>query len=141
MSGAVVVNGRFLRAKPTGVHRVARSLLGELRTRTDATVYAPRTINDPAVGRRLWAPPGRIGDHLWEQVVLPAAASGAPIVSLGNTAPVVARRAAIMVYDLATRVGPEWFRRELRLYGAMSVAAARNTSSKRTYVLPVRAAA
>jgi glycosyltransferase involved in cell wall biosynthesis len=125
VSGAVVVNGRFLRAKPTGVHRVARSLLDELRTRADATVYAPRTIDDPAVGRRLWAPPGRIGDHLWEQVVLPAVASGTPIVSLGNTAPVVARRAGVMVYDLATRVGPQWFRRELRLYGAMSVAAAR----------------
>ena len=125
MSDALVVNGRFLRAKPTGVHRVARSLLHELRSRTDATVYAPRTIDDSAVGRRLWAPPGRVGDHVWEQFLLPIAASRTPIVSLGNTAPVVARRAAVMVYDLATRVGPEWFRRELRLYGAMSVAAAR----------------
>lgn len=125
MSRPLAVNGRFLRAKPTGVHRAARSLLAELRTRTDATVYAPRTIDDPAVGRPLWAPPGRVGDHFWEQVVLPAAARGTPIVSLGNTAPVVARHAAVMVYDLATRIGPQWFRRELRLYGAMSVAAAR----------------
>jgi glycosyltransferase involved in cell wall biosynthesis len=44
---------------------------------------------------------------------------------LGNTAPIVARHSAVMVYDLATRVGREWFRRELRLYGAMSLAAAR----------------
>jgi glycosyltransferase involved in cell wall biosynthesis len=46
-------------------------------------------------------------------------------LSLANTAPVAARRSAVMVHDLATRVGPEWFRRELRLYGALSLAAAR----------------
>lgn len=125
MSASFVVNGRFLRAQPTGVPRMARALLRELRSRVDVEVAAPRTITDREVDRRQWAPPGRAGDHFWEQAVLPAAAGKVPVVSLANTAPIVARRSAVTVYDLATRVGPQWFRRELRLYGAMSLAAAR----------------
>jgi len=126
---ALVVNGRFLRAQPTGLHRVARSLLGELRLRLDVTVAAPRSVDDAEVDVRQWAPPGRAGDHLWEQFVLPMSMRDQPIVSLANTAPVVARRSAVMVHDLATRVGPQWFRRELRVYGALSLAAARRADA------------
>ena len=122
---ALVVNGRFLRAQPTGLHRVARSLLTELNARVETSVFAPNGVDDPAVDRRQWAPRGRAGDHVWEQIVLPIAARNAPVVSLANTAPLAARRSAVMVHDLATRVGPQWFRRELRLYGAMSLSAAR----------------
>ena len=57
--------------------------------------------------------------------MLPSSAGRTPVVSLANTAPIAARRSAVTVYDLATRVGPQWFRRELRVYGAMSLAAAR----------------
>ena len=121
----LAVNGRFLKAQPTGLHRVARALLRELRTRADLTVLAPQGVEDPEVDRALWAPPGRAGAHLWEQVALPVAARRHAIVSLANTAPIGARRSAVMVHDLATRVGPQWFRREMRLYGAMSLAAAR----------------
>ena len=122
---ALVVNGRFLRAQPTGLHRVARSLLAELGARVDTAVFAPEGVDDPAVDRHQWAPPSRVGDHTWEQIVLPIAARATPVVSLANTAPLAARRSAVMVHDLATRVGPQWFRRELRLYGALSLAAAR----------------
>jgi len=121
----VVLNGRFLRAQPTGLHRVARSLATELRARVDTTVLAPRGVDDPAVDRTQWAPPGRAGDHVWEQIVLPIAARSCPVVSLANTAPLMAPQSAVMVHDLATRVGPQWFRRELRAYGALSLAAAR----------------
>jgi glycosyltransferase involved in cell wall biosynthesis len=72
-----------------------------------------------------WAPAGRVGDHVWEQIMLPVAARRVPVVSLANTAPLAARHSAVMVHDLATRVGPQWFRRELRVYGALSLAAAR----------------
>jgi glycosyltransferase involved in cell wall biosynthesis len=50
------------------------------------------------------------------------------VLSLANTAPVALRRAAVVVYDLATLVGPAWFRRDMRLYGRVSLAAARRAT-------------
>ena len=123
------MNGRFLRATPTGLHRVARSLLSALRQHgVPVEVLVPGDVDDPLADRRLPAPPGRAGDHLWEQLILPLAARRNPVLSLANTAPVARRRAAVLVHDLATVVNPQWFRRELRLYGAISLAAARRAT-------------
>jgi len=91
----------------------------------DAEVLAPDGTTDPLVDRTVWAPPGRAGQHLWEQVALTRAAGRSPVLSLANTAPVAAPVGIVTVHDLATRVGPEWFRPELRLYGHLVVAAAR----------------
>ena len=122
----MVVNGRFLRARPTGLHRVARQLLAAGRAAgLGVEVVVPSGTTDPLADRTLWAAPGRPGQHLWEQAVLPAAAGRRPLLSLANTAPIGARAGVVMVHDLATRVGPEWFRGEMRLYGAIVVAAAR----------------
>jgi len=121
-----VVNGRFLRAAPTGLHRTARSLLDAARkTGANLEVFAPPGVNDPRVDRTLPAPAGRFGDHVWEQVVLPAAARGRPVLSLANTGPLATRRAAVMVHDLAPLVGPGWFAPAMRAYGALVAAAAR----------------
>ena len=123
----IVVNGRFLRSpRPTGMHRVARSVVDAARAGgLDAAVLAPPGIDDPRVDRVVWSPPGRLGDHLWEQVSLPLAAHGRPVLSLLNTAPVVLRRAATMVHDLAFKVGPQWFSAGGRVYGEVVMAAAR----------------
>lgn len=122
----MIVNGRFLRARPTGLHRVARQLLAAARAAgLDAEVLVPAGAADPSADRSLPALPGRAGQHAWEQVELPLAAGRRPVVSLANTAPVMARRGVVTVHDLATHVGPQWFRPELRLYGRIVVAAAR----------------
>jgi glycosyltransferase involved in cell wall biosynthesis len=123
----IVVNGRFLRAAPTGLHRVARALLDAARAGgLEAEVLAPSGVTDPRVDRHLPAPwAGRPGDHLWEQVVLPAVAGSRPVLSLANTSPLTARHSAVVVHDLAPTVHPEWFRPELRLYGRMVLAGAR----------------
>jgi glycosyltransferase involved in cell wall biosynthesis len=124
---SLAVNGRFLRTpRPTGMHRAARSLLVAARRRgLDAEVLVPPGIDDPLADRTVWGPPGRFGDHAWEQLTLPAATRGRPLLSLLNTAPVAHRRAAVTVYDLAFAVHPEWFRRSIRVYGAVVMAAAR----------------
>lgn len=122
----MIVNGRFLRARPTGLHRVARQLLSAAQDAGLATeVLVPAGTTDPLADRSLPAVPGRAGQHAWEQVELPLAAGRRPVLSLANTAPVWARRGVVTVHDLATRVGPQWFRPELRLYGRLAVAAAR----------------
>jgi glycosyltransferase involved in cell wall biosynthesis len=110
----IVVNGRFLRATPTGLHRVARSLL-------DAATAA-------GLDAELVGPPeasGRLTAHLWEQVVLPRLAGERRVLSLVNTAPVFARHGVVLVHDLAPLVGPQWFSREMRVYGPVVLAAAR----------------
>jgi glycosyltransferase involved in cell wall biosynthesis len=125
-SAPVVINGRFLRARPTGLHRVARRLVVAAReSGLHAEVLAPTGTDDPLADRTSWAPPGRVGQHLWEQAALVAAAGRRPIVSLANTAPLAAAVGIVTVHDLATRVGPQWFRPELRLYGHLVLAAAR----------------
>jgi len=127
---AVVVNGRFLRATPTGLHRVARNLVRALRASgTAVEVLVPPGVQDPLADRTVWSVPGRPGDHLWEQLVLPAVAGRRVVLSLANTAPVAARRGVVMVHDLATVVGPAWFRPELRLYGQLSLLAARRAEA------------
>jgi glycosyltransferase involved in cell wall biosynthesis len=122
----IAVNGRFLRGTPTGLHRVARSLLDAARARgLAAEVFAPTGVDDARVDRVLASPPGLAGDHLWEQVVLPAATRGRVVLSLANTAPVAAGRGGVMVHDLAPLVGPHWFAPRMRVYGRIALLAAR----------------
>ncbi len=134
MTAPLVVNGRFLAARVTGLHRTARSLLDAARL--DADVYAPPGTDDPRVTARLPAPPGRAGGHVFEQVVLPAAARGRPILSLTNTAPLASARGLVMIHDLAPLVGPQWFARSMVLYLQLVLAAARRAE----HVLTVSAA-
>ena len=124
---SVVVNGRFLRATPTGLHRTARSLLvALLDAGLEAEVAAPADVDDPLVDLRLPAPAGgRLGDHLWEQVSLPRHAGNRPVVSLANTAPLAAGRGVVLVHDLGPLVGPHWFSPSMQLYGGAVLAAAR----------------
>jgi glycosyltransferase involved in cell wall biosynthesis len=125
----VVVNGRFLGARTTGVQRTARGLLEAARTEgLDFTVMAPSGVEDRLVDRTTPALRGRFAGNVWEQVVLPIAARRRAVLSLANTAPVALRRAAVVVHDLATLVEPRWFRRDMLLYGKISLAAARRAS-------------
>jgi glycosyltransferase involved in cell wall biosynthesis len=122
----VVVNGRFLRAQPVGLHRVARKMLdAAIDAGLALRVFAPPGVDDARVDRRPWAPPGRYGDHVWEQVSLPIAARGRLVLSLANTAPLSTWRSAVLVHDLAPLVGPQWFTRSTVAYARLVVAAAR----------------
>lgn len=133
---ALVVNGRFLKRRATGLHRVGRGLIDALRgSGVELDVVAPVGTDDPRVDRTTPAPPAA-ADILWEQVVLPFAARGRPILSLANTAPLATPRGALMVHDLAPLVGPEWFGRRGRAYGRLTLAAARRS---RCVVAPSRA--
>ena len=119
-----VVNGRFLSQRPGGLQRTARSLLEALRDEgVPLEVVAP--LPDRLADRVKPAPAGRLGGQLWEQVVLPRAAAGRPVLSLANTAPLAARGATVVVHDLAPLTDPSWFRPSMRVYGRMVLAGAR----------------
>lgn len=125
-----IVDGRFLAGQVTGLHRVARSLLSAARDAgLDAQVWAPRPTAprdaaDPLVDRTFPLPGGRLGGRVWEQLVLPTAARGSTVVSLTNTAPLLAP-GVVMVHDLAASVGPQWFAHSMRSYAATVLAGAR----------------
>ena len=130
----LLVNGRFLRARPTGLHRVGRALLDAARAAgLEAEVVAPRGVADPRVDRHVRTPPGRAGDHAFEQVLLPALARGRRILSLTNTAPVRARHGIVAVHDLAMVSHPEWYARSMRAYAWLVVAAARRAEIVLTF--------
>jgi glycosyltransferase involved in cell wall biosynthesis len=120
-----VIDGRFLAARPTGLHRVARSFVVAARDAgLDAEVWAPTGTTDALADRLIRAPHGRVGGRVWEQIVLPVAARGRPIWSLTNTAPLVSP-GVVVVHDLAANIGPEWFAGSMRTYASTVLASAR----------------
>ena len=122
----MVVNGRFLRGAATGIHRVGRGLVDGARAAgLPLEVFAPSGADDPRVDRAVWAPPGRLGEHVWEQILLPRAAGRRPIISLANTAPLAVRRSVVMIHDLGWEIDPAWFSRIGRLYGRLASASAK----------------
>lgn len=122
----ITVNGRFLGARPTGLHRVGRGLLQAARRRgLPLEVLAPAGTRDQLVDRLTPALPSRVGAHLWEQVSLPALAGRRPVLSLTNTGPLAARVGVVMLADLSPLVEPSWYRAAGRAYMRLAVAAAR----------------
>ena len=107
------LNGRFLRQSVTGVQRFSAEIAAAIDRLVavgewpDTVVLAPRPAQLEAIGR-VAAPYGRLRlrevgrmhGHLWEQAELPTAARGGVLVSLGNTAPVLAgRRQVVVIHD------------------------------------------
>ncbi len=125
--GAVVHTARCRGGPTTGLQRTGRALLHALRDRgVTWPTWAPTWVDDALVDRHLpGVGDGRLGRALWEQVSLPLAARGTPVLSLTNTAPLRADRSVVMVHDLAPLVDPGWFTPSMRAYGALVLAAAR----------------
>jgi glycosyltransferase involved in cell wall biosynthesis len=116
------VNGRFLTRRMTGVERVAIELLKSIATLKEVerlTVYHPKAD----VLNVAWLdelPPvlrakisirrvGRFRGHIWEQVDLPAAASGTTLLSLCSTGPLAHRDQAVMIHDAQVWDTPDSF--------------------------------
>lgn len=122
----LLINGRFLGAKPTGVQRVARQLLIELDKHETALnrifaegvgVCAPHTvmtINDDST-MPLDATSMLTG-QAWEQLELPRRASGTLLLSLCNLAPVASRNAITMIHDAQVYTMPSSYSRAFRYW-------------------------
>jgi glycosyltransferase involved in cell wall biosynthesis len=99
----VVVNGRFLTRRVTGVERHGREILQFLGVR-------PR-VERPALALR-----GFTG-HAWEQVILPRKLNpGSILWSPANTGPLIIREQALTIHDLSPLEHPEWFRSDFALW-------------------------
>jgi glycosyltransferase involved in cell wall biosynthesis len=109
MTGPVFVNGRFLSQPVTGVQRFSAEIVGAIDALMavgewpETSLLTPQLDGDRpsepvgASGRLRERPVGQRHGHLWEQIDLPCAARGGVLVSLGNTAPLLAGRGQVVV--------------------------------------------
>ena len=95
MTREIVVNGRFLARRVTGVERYGREILRY--TGSNSRVEVTR--------RQGWT------GHAWEQFILPAKLSQHSMLwSPANTGPLLVRDQALTIHDLSPLEHPEWFR-------------------------------
>ena len=97
----VVVNGRFLGRRVTGVERYGREILQCIG-------------HEYSLESTRWQ--GWRG-HAWEQFILPARLRESSVLwSPANTGPIMARRQALTVHDLSPLEHPEWFQKRFSVW-------------------------
>jgi glycosyltransferase involved in cell wall biosynthesis len=107
----VVVNGRFLTRRVTGVERHGQEIL-----RCIGGKPALSSIEGYRVERPARALNGVLG-HGWEQFILPRKVNpGSILWSPANTGPLMVRDQALTIHDLSPLEHPEWFRRNFALW-------------------------
>lgn len=101
----VVVNGRFLSRRVTGVERYGREILQQLENRVVRSEFEELRV----VRSEGWA--DGVRGHLWEQVALPAQVRPDDILwSPANTGPLWVRNQVLTLHDLSPLEHPEWYR-------------------------------
>lgn len=121
----LILNGKFLSAGPTGVHRVAGELSRALSRliaqgypgteRLRHTGLAPhdgmaRAQALPLAVRRL----GPLRGIAWEQLVLPLRKGRGTLLNLCNIGPALARDAITMIHDTQVQLTPQSYRPAFR---------------------------
>lgn len=96
MQNGLIINGRFLQRRITGVERYAREVTRRLPTGT--RVANP---SQTASGCR---------GHLWEQVVLPCLVGKNLLWSPANSGPLLVERQVVTIHDTFSIDHPEWYR-------------------------------
>ena len=107
------VNGKFIAQRMTGVQRAASCLVAAMDVLlphdADWVLLCPPGHAAPALRNIRVREIGRNGQplHLWEQVCLPLAARHGRLLSLAGSAPLLARRASVLIHDAAVFDCPE----------------------------------
>lgn len=120
----IAVNGKFLSARPTGVHRVATELLNAvgallaeeeedprwelLKPRDAVHRLSPPSIPERTVGLSVWQP--------WEQFELPLYARDRLLLSLCNLGPLAHPAQVVMMHDAQVFSTPESYSTKFRAW-------------------------
>ncbi len=121
---AVFINGRFMTQPVTGVQRFSMEMTAAIDRLIETGSWAETALLMPGraggrggssfrhlVAREV----GRTNGHMWEQTELARAACGGVLVSLGNTAPLLAgRRQVVVIHDAGVFDTPESYSRRFR---------------------------
>ncbi len=120
---AILFNGKFLAAHPTGVHRVAEEIIRAVDNRISAGAQINAAVLHPKdVLRRLPLkniPHRQIGSltwQPWEQADLPRLAGPGVLVNLCNLGPVLRRNAVTMIHDAQVCETPASYSPAFRTY-------------------------
>lgn len=113
----VLINGRFLGQRVTGVQRYARETLHALDELLAAgagaglrwTVLVPRGTPAPSLRHVAVETLGRLQGHWWEQIELAWRARAGLLFSFGFTGPWFTRRQIVTVHDAAVVRWPQTF--------------------------------
>jgi len=101
MTREIVINGRFLSRRVTGVERYGREILSLV----GSNCRVERTRANGMAG------------HVWEQFILPARLESKSILwSPANTGPLSVRDQAVTIHDLSPIEHPEWFNTSFALW-------------------------
>jgi glycosyltransferase involved in cell wall biosynthesis len=130
----LAINGKFLTAGPTGVHRVAEQLVLQLANHsselTELFQRSPRLVAPPnlrGASRHVFSVEraGLFRGQLWEQLDLPRLTSSDLLLNLCNLGPMASRAAITMIHDAQVFITPEsyswafanWYRHVLPVLG------------------------
>lgn len=106
MTSEVVINGRFLSRRVTGVERHGREIIRLIGDRC----RLERTRRNGFPG------------HLWEQFILPRRLNANSILwSPANTAPLRVTRQAVTIHDLSVLEHPEWFQKSFAWWYSLCI--------------------
>lgn len=127
MENEFIINGKFLRASMTGVHRVAYGLCNALADL--ASEQAPQlrgrkfevwhTADGRDAARTIRLPTREVGPFdgiLWEQVTLPARQGRAVLLNFCNMGPMVSGNALTMIHDRQVTLSPQSYSLGFRLW-------------------------
>ena len=131
----VVINGRFLSQKITGVQRFAIDFALNIKKKSDdILILAPENILDKEIAERLDAKVLKgFCSHLWEQITLPMYLKkiGEPILlNLTNSAPIFYKNKVTTVCDISNITNPEWFSKKYRFFYKIITPSIVRTSKK-----------
>lgn len=117
----VIVNGRFLLHRTTGVERYARELLQELDNLIqpgEIVMAIPMETKDVPEYKNIKVKKvGKLGNRLWEHISFPRYVKRQKGVSLNlcNTAPLAAP-GIVAIHDMKIKAHPDYFSRKFRLW-------------------------
>lgn len=126
-SHKIILNGKFLSAAPTGVHRVALELGNALANLVveghesvrglDLSLSVPANGLERAQQMKLSTRRLRPFTGIpWEQISLPLSQREATLLNLCNIGPVIARNAVTMIHDVQVHLSPDSYSKGFRLW-------------------------
>lgn len=125
MTHTVLINGRFLAQRTTGVQRYALetllaidALLATGRAQVDFALelIAPAGVRTPELRRIAVRSLGTLRGHAWEQLTLARVARGRVLLNLGPTGPLFKRDQIVTIHDAAVRAVPEAYSAKFRAW-------------------------
>ena len=119
----IIINGRFLTQKITGVQRVAHELVREidgllLNEELNVIILAPKNLIFENLYKNIKIKKvGFLTGVLWEQLELPfySLLEKGTLLNIGSTAPII-DTGIVDIHDISFKVNPQFFSKKFSLY-------------------------